>query len=161
MTKVFLLIRYVPERLPVIADEVDIRFADSCMAAELAPRLAVKLAQKKVHTAEIRRRGAAAACKAQYLRADFGRKRNEHKIALLHARCRAVPIYFGKDSIYTVGTCAGHEADDEAGRLVYKRFYRVLHISPRLAAQRGRYWFKVYYAEQFLSTDGMYGRRRT
>ena len=44
MTKVFLLIRYVPERLPVIADEVDIRFADASMAAELAPRLAVKLA---------------------------------------------------------------------------------------------------------------------
>ena len=34
-------------------------------------------------------------------------------------------------------------------------------ISPRLAAQRGRYGFEVYYAEQFLSTDGMYGRRRT
>lgn len=44
MTKVFLLIRYVPERLPVIADEVDIRFADSCMAAELASGLTVKLA---------------------------------------------------------------------------------------------------------------------
>ena len=44
MTKVFLLIRYVPERLPVIADEVDIRFVDSCMAAELASGLTVKLA---------------------------------------------------------------------------------------------------------------------
>ncbi len=130
MSQIFLLIRYVPEGLSVIADEVDIIRADPGVPTERASCLTVKLAQEEVHAAEICRSRAAAACKAQYLRADFGRKRSEHKIALLHARCRAVPMYLGKDGIYPVGTRAGHKADDKAGRLVYNCFYRMLHISP-------------------------------
>ena len=71
MAQIFLFKRYVPKGLAVVPNEVYVLRTHTGMAAELAPRIAIQLSKKKVHAAEVRRGGSAAAGEAKYLRADF------------------------------------------------------------------------------------------
>lgn len=130
MAQIFLFKRYVPKGLTVVSNEVYVLRAHTGMAAELAPRIAIQLSKEKVHTAEVRRGGSAAAGEAKYLRADFRLERHKYEIALLHACRRAVTVYLGENGVDPIRTRAGHEADDETGRLIYKCQYRMHHRSP-------------------------------